>query len=295
MTAGRIIVVGGGGFIGSRVLRVAGMRGLDAVSVGPDTPGGLPAVLGASGAAAVIWAAGFNPAGEGLARTATAAPGRAVAVNAGDFTSVLAGCAAAGVRRVVQCGSTVVYGPPALYGPGRVDESARPAPRTAYGLSKRMAELAADWGRDALGLSVTTLRLPLVLGPGRWYAGAAASYARLLQAAANGGTAHEAVPGHPFDAAHGDDVADALLLLAALDDAPALLNMAGSTLTMPEVAAALARLAPAARLEVTETAAQPDLPLVNDARLRALGWSARRDLRTILADTLREMTAKETA
>ncbi len=218
-----------------------------------------------------------------------------MSVNAGAFAAVLTQCAAAGVRRVVQCGSTVVYGPPPLYGPGRVDEDARPAPRTAYGLSKAMAELAAEWGRTALGLAVTTLRLPLVLGPGRWYAGAAAGYARLLRAAATGGTAREAVPGTRFDAVHGDDAAEALLLLAAREGAPALLNLAGLTPSMAEVAAELAHLAPAARLETVETAAAAELPLVDDGRLRALGWSARRDLRTVLAETLDEMTAKDTA
>jgi UDP-glucose 4-epimerase len=209
---------------------------------------------------------------------------RAVAVNAGAFAAALSACAAAGVARVVQCGSTVVFGPAADYGVARVDETASPAPRTAYGLTKLMAEQAAQWAVAALGLDVVTLRLPLVLGPGRWYAGAAGSYARMLRAAAEGAALTEEVPAARFDAVHGDDAAEALLLLAGLRGPPRVLNMAGVTTSMPEIAAALS---PAVRAMPAETPAP--FPLVDDAALRALGWAPRRGMTEILNDTLAEM------
>jgi UDP-glucose 4-epimerase len=305
------MVIGGRGFVGGRLLRLAQARGMATASFGPgdvpcgdgvarfdgtaEEPGRLAEALRTVAPDAVIWAAGHNPTGDGLARTATADPARAVSVNAGGFAAVLSACAEAGVRRVVQCGSTVVYGPPGLYPAERVDEDAPPAPRSAYGLSKRMAEAAADWGADALGLSVTTLRLPLVLGPGRWYVGAATLIARMLRAAADKAALHEAVPAAPFDAVHGDDAAEALLLLAGRPDAPRLLNMAGLTVTHSAIAAALATLAPAARITVAAQPGPADLPLVDDTRLRALGWAPQRGLEAILSDTLREMTTEETA
>jgi UDP-glucose 4-epimerase len=296
MTA-RLLVVGGGGFIGSRVLRAAVARGMACASLGPpgrDLAAVLPVqrLAGAPAAAlasfrpdAVIWAAGHNPAGDGLARTAEADIAQAVAINAGAFAALLAACAAAGVRRVVQCGSTVVYGPPALYQAARVDEAAPPSPRTAYGLTKLMAEHAAAWARDALHLDAVTLRLPLVLGPGRWYAGAAGAWRRMLEAAAEGTSWREEVPAAPFDAVHGDDAADALLLLATHAAPPPTLNLAGLTITLPQAAAALP-----GRIEAVPVDAAPTLPLVDDGRLRALGWAPRRSLADILADTLHEMT-----
>lgn len=189
----RLLIIGGGGFVGSRVLRAAVARGIACASFGPagcdlaadlaiarftgdaEESGALAAALAAFRPDAVIWAAGYNPTGDGLARTAEADMARAVAVNAGAFAATLAACAASGVARVVQCGSTVIYGPASDYPATRVDEAAPPAPRTAYGLTKLMAEQAAQWAVDALGLDVVTLRLPLVFGPGRWYAGAAGS------------------------------------------------------------------------------------------------------------------------
>jgi UDP-glucose 4-epimerase len=306
MSVARLMVVGGRGFVGSRVLRLAIARGIAAASFGPgelpgddgvarfegaaEEPGRFAAALREFAPDAVLWAAGHNPSGDGLARTASSDPARAVAVNAGGFAAALAACAETRIRRVVQCGSTVVYGPPGLYGSKRVDEARAPAPRSAYGLSKYMAELAADWGRDSLGLSVTTLRLPIVLGPGRWYVGAATLFARMMRAAAEGSALRETVPAAPFDAVHGDDAAEALLMLAAQPDAPRLLNMAGLTVTYGRIAAALGGC-----IEVVEQPGPADLPLVDDSRLRALGWAPDRALDAILSETLREMTMKEKA
>jgi UDP-glucose 4-epimerase len=299
---GRILVIGGAGFVGSRVLRAAVAGGIACASFGPagrnlaadlditrfagDGQDGraLTAALTGFRPDAVIWAAGHNPAGDGLARTAEADLARAVAVNAGAFAATLAACAAAGIARVVQCGSTVVYGPAAEDGPARVDETVPPAPRTAYGLTKLMAEQAAAWAAASLGLDVVTLRLPLVLGPGRWYAGAAASYARMLRAAADGAALREDVPAARFDAVHGDDAATALLLLAARRGPPRVLNMAGLTTSLPAIAAALSP-----RIEVVPLPGPAPFPLVDDTALRRMGWGPQRSLADILDDTLAEM------
>jgi UDP-glucose 4-epimerase len=298
----RLLVIGGGGFLGSRVLRAAVARGIACASFGPpgrdlaadlaltrfvgdgQESAPLDAALTTFRPDAVIWAAGYNPTGDGLARTAEADVARAAAVNAGAFAATLSACAAAGVARVVQCGSTVIYGPASAYPAARVDEAAPPAPRTAYGLTKLMAEQAAQWGVAAHGLDVVTLRLPLVLGPGRWYAGAAGSYARMLRAAADGAALREEVSPVAFDAVHGDDAADALLLLAARRGPPRMLNMAGVTTSLPAIAAALSP-----RIEAVAQPAPAAFPLVDDGALRALGWAPTRSLADILDDTLAEM------
>lgn len=298
----RLLVIGGGGFVGSRVLRAAVGQGIACASFGPagrdlaaDQPitrfigaaedsDALAAALAAFRPRAVVWAAGYNPTGDGLARTAEADVARAVTVNAGAFAATLAACARASVARVVQCGSTVIYGPAADYAAPRVDESAPAAPRTAYGLTKLMAEQAGQWAVDALGLDVVTLRLPLVFGPGRWYAGAAGTYARMLRATVDGTELREEASAVAFDVVHGDDAAAAILMLAARRGPPRVLNMAGLTTSVPEIAAALSP-----KLRAVPVPAPAAFPLVDDAALRALGWTARRSLRDILDDTLAEM------
>lgn len=298
----RLLVIGGGGFVGSRVLREAAARGIACANFGPagrdlaaglgvarfvgtaEEPGALAAALSSFRPDAVVWAAGHNPDGDGLARTADIDVARAVSVNAGAFAAALAACAASGIGRVVQCGSTVVFGPASGYAAARIDETAPAAPRTAYGLTKLMAEEAARWAAVSLGLDVVTLRLPLVLGPGRWYAGAAGSYARMLRATADGAAVTEEVATAPFDAVHGDDAAEAILLLAALRGPPRVLNMGGVTTSLPDIAAALSPHITAVPLPLPAA-----FPLVDDRSLRALGWAPRRSLADILNDTLAEM------
>jgi UDP-glucose 4-epimerase len=308
---GRLLVIGGRGFVGSRVLRRAAEQGVALASFGPEggpdllagldvrqitgsveTPGALAEALAVFCPDAVLWAAGHNPVGDGLAQTAQTDIARAVAINAGGFAAVLGACAAAGIRRVVQCGSTVVYGPAADYAAPRVAEDAPPAPRGAYGLSKRMAEVAADWGATALGLDVATLRLPLVTGPGRWYVGAAVALARMVDAAAQEAALSETVPNWRFDTVHADDAAEVLLRLCAHTGGPRLFNLAGLTTTHTEAAAMLGRLSPCTRIAVTEAVTPAPFPLVDDSLLRAtLEWAPRHNLRDILADALRDAAA----
>jgi UDP-glucose 4-epimerase len=303
----RLLVVGGGGFVGSRVLRAAVARGIAGASFGPagrnllagldiqrfdgsaEDPAALAAALASFRPDAVVWAAGHNPEGDGLARTAQMEVARSVAVNAGAFAALLAACAEAGVQRVVQCGSTVVYGPANFYTSTRVDEDAAPSPRTAYGLTKLMAEQAAQWAADAFGLDVVTLRLPLVFGPGRWYAGAAGAYARMLRATVDGTDLREEVSPVSFDVVHGDDAAEAILLLATLRGPPRVLNMAGLTTSLPGIAAALS-----ARIQAVVVPAPAAFPLVDERRLRALGWAPTRGLAAILDDTLADMRGRTT-
>lgn len=298
----RLLVIGGGGFVGSRVLRAATAQGIACASFGPagrdlaadlaierfqgeaEESGALAAALAGFRPDAVIWAAGYNPTGDGLALTAEADAARAVAVNAGAFAAALAACAASCVARVVQCGSTVIFGPASTYRSIRVNETARPAPRTAYGLTKLMAEQAGQWAVDALSLDVVTLRLPLVFGPGRWYAGAAGAYARMLRATVDGTDLREEVSPVAFDVVHGDDAAAALLMLAARRGPPRVLNMAGLTTSLPGIAAALSP-----KVRAVVVAAPAAFPLVDDGALRALGWAPRRGLADILDDTLAEM------
>ena len=301
----RLLVVGGGGFVGGRTVRLALARGAEVTVV--EAPGRAGRIADLEGRVnvlesgnfaealrrarpdAVIWAAGHNPGGEGLARAARDDVAAAVAGNAGAFAALLAACAEAGVPRVVACGSSVVYGPATLY-PGLVDEAAPLAPMTAYGLSKEMAERAADWARRSLGLGVVTVRLPLVLGPGRWYGGAAAFLDRLLRAAARGAPAYENVPDGPFDGAHGDDAAEALLALAGRRGGPPVLNLTGFIATWAEVAATLRDLRPGADLAVTPRAADGALPLMDGALLRAALATTPRGLRETLSDALEEMS-----
>lgn len=67
------------------------------------------------------------------------------------------------VRHVIFISSVSVYG---VESGENIDEGNRGSPKTEYGLSKLEAErILSDWGRER-GVRTTSLRLPLVYGPG---------------------------------------------------------------------------------------------------------------------------------
>jgi UDP-glucose 4-epimerase len=294
--ARRVLVVGGRGFLGSHVVTALLSHHAAVAMFGPDMPvdllgalasqvesyegsaedePALRAALAAFRPEAVVWAAGRNAGGQGLAATAEAEVARAVGVNAGGFAALLHAAAGAAVPRIVQAGSVLVYGPGSLHATGRVTEAAPAAPRTAYGLSKLMGEQAAAYGRDRLGLEVATVRLPLLFGPSRWYAGSAGPLMRLLLAAARRAPVREEVPPGRFDLAYGPDAGEVFARLALLPEAPPpLLNLEGITASYREIAAALQHLAPDAPApELVERRTIEPAPLMDGSLLRRrLEW-----------------------
>lgn len=301
-----ILVFGGRGFVGAAVVRRLLAGGNRVHVFGPDAPVPLPqgadetfgsiedeqavaAVVRRLRPELVVSFAAFSAGPIGLGRSGEADPERTLAVNVLGFRRMLEACVAAGVRRVIWTSSTVVFGraaDPAM----RIGEDAPRRPVAAYGLSKVLAEDVARYYRDRHGLETVALRIPLMLGPGLWYDGAAGVLKSMVAAASPGTGPVFSVPDVEFDAMHVDDCAD---LVAALHGTrpglAAVYNVAGFTTAYRTIAAALAELVPGYRPALAPQ--RPDIvyPLVSQALLeRDTGWRHRRDLRNVLADMLRE-------
>ncbi len=245
------------------------------------------AVLARVRPASVVCCAAFGAGREGLMRSGERDANRAFAVNVDGFRHLLdAAAAAAGVERVVWTSSTVVYGPADDYGAARVSEDAAKRPRTVYGLTKHVAEEIAAFASRRHGMPVAGLRLPLVLGPGLWYDGAAAGLMGLLRAMPAGGRHRIAFHDQPIDLMHVRDAAAACLM--ALTCKPSLsgaYNINGFTASVPDIIAQLARRRPG--LQVTHAIAAPGalFPLVDDARFRRdTGFTPAIDLAGLIDD-----------
>lgn len=297
----RVLVVGGRGFVGAHLVRSLVGAGADVHVFGPamdaDRSDALPASVGEtigsvtdaealaralaeSAATEVVSCAGYGAGRLGLMRSGEADRDAAMTVNVLGHARLLEAAQAAGVRRLVWTSSTVVYGPAALYGRGRVDESAAREPDTFYGLTKSLAEDLSAFHARAGRMSVVGLRLPLVLGPGLWYAGAAASLAELLAAAGERRAYRLAFHDEPIDLAHVADVADAALS-ALRHDGPLAhtYNLEGFTARASELVADVRALAPGSEATF-ENAGPPALlfPLVSGERFRRdTGFEARHD------------------
>lgn len=236
---------------------------------------------------------------------------------------VLRACHAAGVRRVVQASSMVIYGegaytcpahgsvapapraaarlangefdPPcprcgADLSPGLVDEDAPTDPRNTYAATKVAQEqLAAVWARETGG-TCTSLRLHNVYGPGMPRSTPYAGVAAIFWSAAADGKPPQVFEdgGQRRDFVHVDDVARAFVAgLARADSGHAAYNVgSGVVHTIGDLAAELASLAGAPAPEVTGAFRLGDVRHITASSARAareLGWRATVPFRAGLA------------
>ncbi len=270
----RVFITGGSGFVGAHVVRRFVADGHDVTVFAPSPepclteadladivfwPGGveergaLDAMIATAKPDLVIGLAAYGAGGHGLVAAAAGDEAQAMAVNVGGFRTLLAACERRKVARVLWASTFAVFGAPRHYPDGIADETAPRLPETFYGLTKVLAEDVARYWRDARGLDVTGLRLPVVFGPGLWYRGAAAEIVDLFQAAADGGTASLEVSDQPLELMYIDDVVRAFAHLAdhrgPLD---LIYNLQAYAPSLHEVVAALKDIVPALTVATTD-------------------------------------------
>jgi nucleoside-diphosphate-sugar epimerase len=305
------MVVGGRGFVGSHVVRALVKAGARPVLFGPamaedrlpDLAGRYDEITGSIEdrerleaavkdvrPSAVVSCAAHGAGRLGLMRSGEAEPDAAMAVNVLGFGKLLHAARGAGVGRVVWTCSTAVYGPVSAYAREPVNEDDPPAPVTFYGLTKLLAEEVARYHARRHGLDTVGLRLPLIVGPGLWYRGAASALADVFDAARRDAPVRIAFHDSPVDLMHAADAADAVVTaLAHPGPLAPVYNLEGFKARLTDLVREIGRLRPGSRIEVEPSTPAMLFPLIDGSRFRlATGFAARLDLARFVRAMLEE-------
>lgn len=307
----RVLVAGGRGFVGSHIVRALIGFGCDTHVLGPrmdqdllaDVAGrygsvecgieqadAVRAALGELAPAAVVSCAAFGAGGEGLMRAGERDADQAFAINVEGLRHLLLAAREAGAGQVVWTSSTTVYGDARSYPEHRVDEAAPKQPLTMYGLTKHLAEETGEFVARRDRFAVTGLRLPLVLGTGLWYRGAAAVLMDLIRAAHPGASHTFNFHNEAIDLMEVRDAAAAVLrTLQHPGPLAATYNINGFTARPLEIVDALRARVANFEVELLDQTPQYLFPLVDDSRFRRdTGFIPTTDLQRLLAQLLDE-------
>lgn len=250
----RVLVTGGGGFIGAWTIATLLERGHTPIVLDVETPGPFVRRLIGPRVEDICWAIGditdealidrlvrgvdavIHLAGV-LMPFCSANPVPGARINVVGSTAVFAAAAKEGVRGVAYASSAAVYSPTGL----------ETAPSSLYGAYKRSVEVIAAAFHAEFGLSTAGIRPLVVYGPGR-QTGASAGMTLACRAAAVG-EGFQIEHGGTIDAVFVADVADAFVK-SALDPVPGAHSWAlsGRMISVEEIAAVIEREAPGVRV-----------------------------------------------
>jgi len=297
------LVIGGTGFIGSRLVGILVEKGYDVVTLSPSgntsrlgdvarrvrvergSVGELPDILHtikAHSVRRIAYLAAESPPWTPMNVTKTMTIG---------FLNVLEAARVMDIERLVWASSYAQIGPPELYCK-RVDEDSPVRPVSPHGVSYVANEFAANFYGENYGLDVLGMRLGLVFGPGRDRAGFMDVLVDLFEGAASGKPVR--VPG-------GDSVwvlqyvkesANAMAFGMEVDRHPRrVYNTCDEALSLRQLAEMVGELVPGARIEVEPGGRTVRAP-VDAGRIREeLGYRPRYTVRDGVIDYLMELGA----
>ena len=203
-------------------------------------------------------------------------PHMAVRVNCLGTNNVFEAARLMGVKRVLFASSITAYGPHLKHGDKVLDEDDPLYPVTVYGMCKAHSEFMAKYYKSAYGMEVYTLRVGSAFGPGRT-GGATAFVSNITTLPALGQSLLIPLKSTTmFVYSSVDDVAQAFVTVCRADAAKLtshIYNIGGYTHQGTEVAARIRELIPGAEIAFGEIEVYYVFRLDNSRLVKDTGFS----------------------
>ncbi|MCJ7605276.1 MAG: NAD(P)-dependent oxidoreductase [Dehalococcoidales bacterium] len=165
-----------------------------------------------------------------------------------------------GINRVVYASSEGVYGPQDEYGDRDVTEDDELHPQSAYAIAKQLSEILAERYTGLYDLKMTAIRPPIGYGHGGKIPNVIRWFSEIVSLPAVGLPFSISADGTGLHSlASADDVAAFITILIKQPSSPhSAYNIGGPPLTLRDVAAAVRRYIPEARIEFGKEPQQLD-------------------------------------
>ena len=189
MAKKKILIIGGGGFIGKWLIKTFSLNDWDTFIIDPNIKKSsfkefelnhifnysindnksLSNAIKSENWDTVICLAAWGGDGNGLLKAASHNLNKAIEVNVKGFANLLDKLKDLDNIKFLWSSSTVVYGEENTYSRNQANEDSVLSPITHYGLTKILSEEISNYFNREYKINITGLRLPIVIGPGLEY------------------------------------------------------------------------------------------------------------------------------
>ena len=227
MTKKKILIIGGGGFIGKWLIKLFFLNGWETSIIDPNLKKNsfkefevnhifnysindnelLSNAIKSENWDVILCLAAWGGDGNGLLKAANQDLNKAIEVNVKGFANLLDKLKDLDNIKFLWSSSTVVYGEEKTYSKNQADEKSVLSPITYYGLTKVLAEEISIFFSREYKMNITGLRLPIVIGPGLEYRGVASGISDMAKASNVKKPIKVDMPDTPLDVIYVKDVA----------------------------------------------------------------------------------------
>ena len=307
----KILIIGGGGFIGKWLIKSFSERDWKTSIIDPhinkkhlddyltkniykfsiNNNKLLTKFINSENWDCIIFLAAWGGKGNGLLKAANEDFNRSIEVNVKGFANLLDKIKKIKNTKILWSSSTVVYGEEKKYKNSKAKESSSLLPITYYGLTKVLAENIAKYYFREYKMQISGLRLPIVIGPGLEYRGVASGISDMAKAIKYKKSLTIGMPNTPLDLIYVKDVSNIFIeMILTNNTLKPIYNAPSYRIYANEIADMFNKLANSSYIKINKNSSGATYPkMISSSLKKDINYSIKYDLKKSVLDWLKEL------